>query len=802
MGERPDTDPVPAGTGRRLGDFTLLRPLGKGSQGEVWEARQESLGRHVALKLLPPQMVFSAERLQRFQREAEAGGRLTHAGIVTVYAVGEHAGVHFIAQELVPGGRTLADLIDEARRLPEPPADWHRRMAALFAEVGEALHAAHGVGVIHRDVKPGNVLVAAGGRPKLADFGLARVQDEAALSTTGDLAGTPFYMSPEQVRGEHSRLDARTDVFSLGASLYEALTLLRPFPGDRQQIMEGILQRDPPDPRRVQGHVPRALAVICLKALEKARGRRYASAGEMAADLRRFLAGEPIRARPPGALVRATKWAQRRPRASTAGAVAVVAFAAVTWLWMDNRQDKREALEAKGRIAAALDSEREARAHSAQALAEAEAARQRAQAEREQSERVLGLLEDVILGADPLTLQPGQAVQPPEVLDRGARLAGLLDGEPPAQWRMVLRLGCGYRNVGRYAEAGGHLERAVELARATFGPDDARTATSHLELARVQRLTGAHAAAEASAQEALRILGACHGAGSVEALAAVGELGLLYRDSGRPDLAEERLRAYQAGCVAASAGVPSDATVLSGHMLGQFLLDTGRTAEAEGLLRLAGARADLLPEYPRLLLQHDVARLDDQLGRAAARAGRAAEAQRLDEAAEAGYRRVLARQRELLGDSSQDTLTTINSLGRFHRERGRHDLARPLLEEALALLERSQGPTGPGTLTARNNLALLEYAVGDAARAESIWRAIVAADRAGAVSDPSPVLAALSNLASLTRDDGRLQEAEALAREAVERTPAGEPELAGRQAKLEGIRRALAQPAAAAGATP
>src|SRR5262249_10858941 len=153
---------------------------------------QESLGRLVALKLLPPQLTFSEERRQRFQREAEAGGRLSHAGIVAGHAIGEHEGVHYFAQELVAGGGTLARAFDEARRLPEPPPDWYRRMAALFAQVADALHAAHSVGVVHRDVKPGNILITHDGRPKVADFGLALVQDELSLSRTGDLAGTPF----------------------------------------------------------------------------------------------------------------------------------------------------------------------------------------------------------------------------------------------------------------------------------------------------------------------------------------------------------------------------------------------------------------------------------------------------------------------------------------------------------------------------------------------------------------------------------------------------------------------------------
>jgi Tfp pilus assembly protein PilF len=788
-----------SGAARRLGDFTLLRLLGKGSQGEVWEARQESLGRLVALKIMPPQLVFSEERLQRFQREAEAGGRLSHAGIVTVYAIGEQNGVHFFAQELVAGGRTLADVIDEARRLPELPADWHRRMAEIFAQVTEALQAAHGLGVIHRDVKPANILLTDDGRPKLADFGLARVQDELALSMTGDLSGTPFYMSPEQVQGQHSQLDHTSDVFSVGSSLYEALTLARPFTGDRQQIMERIVTRDPPDPRRVQGHVPRDLAVICLKALEKQPARRFATAGELAADLRRFLAGEPIHARPPGLLVRAAKWTHRHPRLSAAGSVAALAFVLVTWQWMENRKDKQTALEAGDRIAAALAKEQAAAERTTAALAEAEAQRLHASSESQVSERVVSLLEDVFSGADPLSLAADATVQPPDVLDRGAALVGMLDDVPAAQWRLVLRLGRGYRNVGLLAQANTQLQRALELARLKFGEHDERTATSRLELARLRRLTSEWDAATASAQQALVELTAIHGVESLEALAAVGELGLISKARGQPVEAEVRLRQYYEGCLRLAGDVETSAlTVLAAHALGQFLLDQGRLDEAAAVLRPAAEHADLLPEYHALFLGHALASLDDLQGRQAAKEQRAAEAQRLDAQAERGYASVLARQRVLLGDSSRDTLATLNNFGAFYRERGRLDLARPLLEEAVATLSATAGPHDSSTLYARNNLARLEYAAGNAERAEGIWTEILATDRADPQPDRHPVLAALSNLASLARDDGRLEQAEHWAEQAVAGTPAGEPELAARQDKLARIRQALAEQATSA----
>ena len=329
-------------SGATFGDFEVIQVLGRGGVGTVWEARQVSLGRRIALKVLEPRFTANSRTLRRFQREAEAGGRLHHPGIAQIHAVGESDGQHYIAMELVEGGRSLADWIEEIRRAPSTPEGYYRSLATFFATTADALQAAHDVGVVHRDIKPANVLVDPTGLPKVVDFGLAKVEDDLVLSRTGEFAGTPFYMSPEQAASQRIGIDQRTDVFSLGATLYEAITLSRPFDGDTvEEVVEKILLRDPPDPRKVRSRVPRDLAVICMKALEKRRERRYQTAAELASDLRRFLADQPILAQPPSPISKVAKWTRRHPVLSASSGITLAAILAIASLVASNQRTQR-----------------------------------------------------------------------------------------------------------------------------------------------------------------------------------------------------------------------------------------------------------------------------------------------------------------------------------------------------------------------------------------------------------------------------------------------------------------------------
>jgi tRNA A-37 threonylcarbamoyl transferase component Bud32 len=337
-----------------LGDFRLVREIGRGGMGVVYEAVQISLCRRVALKVLPLAATLDARQLQRFENEARAAAALHHANIVPVFAVGCARGVHYYAMQFIDG-QTLAGVIDHLRKAPRPAAPgadtvvaagsithlsvasrtFFRTAATLGVQAAEALEYAHQMGVVHRDVKPANLLLDGRGNLWVTDFGLARFQASPGVTTPGDLVGTLRYMSPEQAAGQPV-IDPRSDVYSLGATLYELLTQQPAFPGrNRQECLRQILEEEPEAPHRLNKAVPAELETIVLKAMAKRPEDRYATAKELADDLRRWLDDQPVRARRPGLRERAARWARRHRRVVTAAVLGLVAavlvLGATTW---------------------------------------------------------------------------------------------------------------------------------------------------------------------------------------------------------------------------------------------------------------------------------------------------------------------------------------------------------------------------------------------------------------------------------------------------------------------------------------
>jgi WD40 repeat protein/Flp pilus assembly protein TadD len=352
---------LPTGTRvRYFGDYELLGEIARGGFGVVYRARQISLNRLVALKMILAGQLASSVDVLRFRTEAEAAANLEHPHIVPIYEVGERDGQHYFSMKLIEGG----SLTPHLARLHKD----HRAAALLLATTARAVHHAHQRGILHRDLKPGNILVDAAGQPHITDFGLAkRVTgvEPARLTQSGAIVGTPSYMAPEQASSK-KQLTTAVDVYALGAILYELLTGRPPFQAETPlDTVLQVVEKEPERPRAIDSRIDRDLETICLKCLEKEPSRRYGSAQAFAEDLERWLAGEPILARPVGQLERAVKWARRRSAVAALLALVLVVtllgVGLVTWKWQDAEYQKSRAQEQARQTAEALEQVDEAR---------------------------------------------------------------------------------------------------------------------------------------------------------------------------------------------------------------------------------------------------------------------------------------------------------------------------------------------------------------------------------------------------------------------------------------------------------
>jgi serine/threonine protein kinase len=732
-GDTPDQPPALG----RLGDFEIVREAGRGGMGVVYEARQLSLGRRVALKVLPFAAALDPRQLQRFRNEAHAAAQLHHQHIVPVYAVGCERSVHYYAMQFIEG-QTLAALVGELRREaglkpvdalasttappggpavppPEPAAEtgkpaagqatersitspvFFRTAARLGVQTAEALEHAHQLGVVHRDIKPANLLVDGRGQVWVTDFGLAQFHSDVKLTLSGDLVGTLRYMSPEQTRGRRLAVDQRTDVYSLGVTLYELLTLEPAFPSrDRAELLRQIAGEEPRPPRRLNRAVPVELETIVLKAMARSPAERYASAQELADDLQRFLDDRAIRARRPTLGQRLKRWARRHQTlvgVISAGLV-VALLAGGVLLWRDKQQ--------------------------AEAAYEAEA-RQRRRAQDNQALAFRALDEIFITPAllrSPRNHRLAQLDR--QVLRKGLRfyeeLARRNSADPAgreeaarAYWRVGILGG----TLGRYGQARAGLLKAVgglqELAREFPG----RTAYRE-QLAQCSNHLGAlfgdhgrPGAAERWHRQALALyqqLAADFPAkpvyrhGQAVTWVCLGETLTRTGDSRQAE------RAYRRS-LALFAQVPREGPdgidcrlnlAVNYHHQGLLLMARGQLASAQRAfeqgLTLTGA---LLAESPENVFpqRHQALAL---VGRAALRRilGRPGEAEKdygralvLQEKVAARFRNVPTYQRELAG--------TLIDLASLLGDRGQRDQARRLLERAVGLQQAVEQRASP-----------------------------------------------------------------------------------------------------------
>jgi tetratricopeptide (TPR) repeat protein/tRNA A-37 threonylcarbamoyl transferase component Bud32 len=500
----PAASAIPAIPGQRvryIGDYELISLLGRGGMGVVYRARQITLNRQVALKMISNSEFASADQLRRFQNEAEAVAALDHPGIVPIYEVGTFEDQRYFSMKLIDGRgmeKALADLKADPREA-----------ARIVAEVADAVYHAHQRGILHRDLKPANILLDHESHAHVTDFGLAkRIEGEEGVTLSGSVLGTPAYMSPEQAAGQISAITTLSDVYGLGAILFAALTHRAPFVGDSLMMTLDRVRTQPPEPpSRLSTEVPRDLDVICLKCLEKNPRQRYESAQALGDDLRRWLSGEPITARPVGPSTRLAMWARRNPALAGLSlallAALIVGVAGIAWQW-------REAVGQRNR---ALTQERIAREAEVQALRQEGIAREaekkaalsrdaaqasekvavaaRAEAEKNyqlaatQATLALNTIQDLVTRVSSGLNQPGLFDLKTEIiqkaLDRVDAVANIYQGttnKEATTFAALFELAKIYHQTGKIEKATRIFRQCLDIARARVvikkGSDPAR----------------------------------------------------------------------------------------------------------------------------------------------------------------------------------------------------------------------------------------------------------------------------------------------------------------------------------------
>jgi serine/threonine protein kinase len=748
--------------------YEILDEIGRGGMGVVYKARQLDLNRLVAIKMILGEGYERPEQLIRFKLEAEVMARVRHTNVVQVHDSGTCNGRPYLVLEWVDGG-TLSAYVKEK---PQP-----QRVAARTVELlARAIHATHCAGIVHRDLKPGNVLVVRAGAaastlatgtmpsarsfsavrslspgrrpdalsvsltvdgqavgliPKISDFGLAKeIGTDTHRTRAGAVLGTPEYMAPEQAQGRLDEIGPGTDIFALGAILYQMLTGRTPFHAESvTEVMRRVVYEQPVSPRVHHPKLARDLETICLKCLEKAPARRYATADDLADDLDAFLDGRPIAARPTGKLERVWKWAARRPAVAALSAAVVLAFvlgfAGVTWQW-------RKTLAAERQV----------------------------RAEKAVTDAVNHFVLDDLLATATPEKQLGRMITVDEVLQNAsARIEGRFADQPEVASAVRLVLGNSYRKLGQLGQADRHLTAAIDLRREHFGDThrDTLAAVSDRGLLLADRHSWDKAIPllQRTADDARATLGPA----DPLTIETEERLALVLQQRGDTVKAEELfIDALATAQKALGRTDPLTLTVLNDY--GIVLQGRNKLPEAEAAFREAAEqRARVLaPAHPATLESlHNLAVVLDA-------EGKWADAKKI-------YQQVLADKRRVLGEQHKDTLSAMNNLAELLTQHGEPDTALPLLEDAYEGFRKTLGPENPETLQTQNNLGHLAFVVGSKEknrrdlldRAENVCRAVLAIRRRTLPPDHPDLLQSINNLVTVLVFRGELEEAEPLA---------------------------------------
>ena len=709
----------------RVGSYEILGLIGQGGMGAVYEALQVNPRRRVALKVIKPG-IASEEALRRFEQETHLLGRLHHPRIAQIFEAGtadSGAGPQpYFAMELI-AGTTL-------RKHAERPDLTTREKLEIVAGICDGVHHAHQKGIIHRGLKPGNVLIDEAGQPKILDFGVARATDADRHATTqtsiGQIVGTIPYMSPEQVAANPSDIDIRSDVYALGVILYELLAKRLPYDLNRRTLADAlrvIAEEEPSSLRTVDRAFRGDVETIAAKALAKERDRRYASAAELAADIRRHLADEPILARPASTAYQIGKFA-RRNKVLVGGLVAVFVVLAA------------------GVVAASWQAAR-------------------ARTETRKAQAVNAFVEEMLGAANPRSVsredpERGRSITVLQALGAAtAKLdAGELASEPLVQASVRQTIGATYRDLGDYAAADTSLRAALDTRRELLPKDDPELAESLDGLAQLQFMRSKPDEAEPLFREALAIRRELVATRPVELVETLNGLGELLQDRGKNDEAESSFREAMAVERDRLPAVHPQ-TARTRNSLAILLHAEGKNEDAERLFQEALAlRRALTPDHP------DVAGTLYQLALLQRELGKNAEAI-------ASMNEAVGIWRHVLGNDHPYLAASLSTLGTLHQSEGKLGDAEPLLRESVAIQRRALAPDDPQLGAGLYNLAKLLKAEGKPQEAEPVAREALEIMRA-ALPEEHPTLAAImAGLGSILTDQRRFTEAEPLLRRAL-----------------------------------
>jgi len=714
----PPKPPRPNRTVRYFGDYELLEEIAQGGMGVVYKARQLTVNRLVALKMIRPGELISPSAVQRFRNETEAAARLDHPNIVPIYEVGDHDGSPYFSMRLFEAGNLAQALGDRLWPL--------RPTAELMLKAARAVHYAHQHGILHRDLKPANLLLDARGDPHVTDFGLAKLTEkDVTLTQSQMILGTPAYMAPEQAAGQAKQLTTAADVYGLGAILYRMLTGQPPFDGDNQmELLRRVQEEDPVRPDQLNSKVDRDLQTICLKCLEKAPDRRYSSAEAMAEDLAHWLAGEPIAARPVSARERFWRWCRRKPVvAGLIGTVLIISVAGsggVLWQWRQAKLNEKAA-----------------------------------RTEAVKSQQVAEFLKIMLNSVGPSVAMGRDTRLLKEILDLTAqRIDTELSTQPEVEADLRLVMAQTYDELGRHAQAESMARRTLQLRQALLGQEHRDVAIALDALGNVLESKGDWLEAEARHREALAIFKKLRGNEHPDVAKSLSNLAHVLLARG--EFAEAEAKEREALAMRRKfLGQEHPDVALSLNNLAELVKVRGDLAGAEALYReqLVIQKKCFGQNHP------SVASCLNNLGNLL-------KARRDLTGAEALHREALKIKKKVFGEEHPRVADTLSNLGAVLFDKGDYDDAERLYVEALAMRRKLLNDQHPDITLSFSQLAVLKAARGEYAAAEENFREVVSRQRKS--QDRLQLADSLYNLGRVLASRGNFAAAETTLQEALQ----------------------------------